>query len=70
MREEAQRRGLSISEYGVLVEETGETITHRDEKELYEFLGYQFIPPELRENAGELEAAREGRCRSSSSSGS
>jgi DNA polymerase (family 10) len=60
MREEAQRRGLSISEYGVLVEETGETITHKDEKELYEFLGYQFVPPELRENAGELEAAREG----------
>jgi DNA polymerase (family 10) len=60
MREEAQRRGLSISEYGVLVEETGETVTHRDEKELYDFLGYQFIPPELRENAGELEAARDG----------
>ena len=60
MREEAQRRGLSISEYGVLVEETGETITHKDEKQLYEFLGYQFIPPELRENAGELEAARNG----------
>jgi DNA polymerase (family 10) len=60
MREEAQRRGLSISEYGVLVTETGETVTHRDEKELYEFLGYQFIPPELRENAGELEAARDG----------
>jgi DNA polymerase (family X) len=59
MREEAQRRGLSISEYGVLVTETGETITHRDEKQLYEFLGYQWIPPELRENAGELEAARE-----------
>jgi DNA polymerase (family X) len=60
MREEAQRRGLSISEYGVLVTETGETVTHRDEKELYDFLGYQFIPPELRENAGELEAARNG----------
>ncbi len=60
MREDAQRRGLSISEYGVLIEETGETITHSDEKELYEFLGYQFIPPELRESAGELEAAREG----------
>ena len=60
MREDAQRRGLSISEYGVLVEETGETVTHREEKELYEFLGYQFIPPELRESAGELEAARSG----------
>ena len=52
--------GASISEYGVVVMDTGETITHRDEKELYEFLGYQFIPPELRESAGELEAARGG----------
>jgi DNA polymerase (family 10) len=60
MREEAQRRGLSISEYGVVVTETGETVTHRDEKALYEFLGYQPIPPELRENTGELEAARDG----------
>jgi DNA polymerase (family X) len=60
MREDAQRRGLSISEYGVLVTDTGETITHRDERELYDFLGYQLIPAELRENAGELEAARDG----------
>jgi DNA polymerase (family 10) len=60
MREEAQRRGLSISEYGVLVEESGETVTHSDERALYEYLGYQFVPPELRENSGELEAAREG----------
>ena len=37
-------------------------------EELYEFLGYQFIPPELRESAGELEAARGGSLPSSSSS--
>jgi DNA polymerase (family 10) len=60
MREEAQRRGLSISEYGVTVVDTGEIVTHRGEKALYEFLGYALIPPELRENAGELEAARDG----------
>jgi DNA polymerase (family 10) len=61
MREEAQRRGLSVSEYGVTVVETGEVRTFRDEEELYTFLGYSFIPPELREDSGELEAAREGR---------
>ena len=61
MREEAVRRGLSVSEYGVTVVETGEVVTHTGERELYEFLGYQLVPPELRENAGELEAAREGR---------
>ncbi len=61
MREEAQRRGLSVSEYGVTVVETGEVHTFRGEEELYAFLGYSFIPPELREDTGELEAAREGR---------
>ena len=58
LREDAVRRGLSVSEYGVQVVETGETRTFREERELYEFLGYEFIPPELRENCGELEAAR------------
>jgi DNA polymerase (family X) len=60
LREQAQRRGLSVSEYGVTVVETGEMHTFRDEESLYAFLGYSFIPPELRENAGELEAARDG----------
>ncbi|HET9242289.1 MAG TPA: DNA polymerase/3'-5' exonuclease PolX, partial [Gaiella sp.] len=60
LREEAQRRGLSISEYGVTVVETGEVHRFRSEEDLYAFLGYAFIPPELRENAGELEAARDG----------
>ena len=60
LREQAQRRGLSVSEYGVTVVETGELRTFRDEESLYAFLGYSFIPPELRENGGELEAARDG----------
>ncbi|MBM3676495.1 MAG: PHP domain-containing protein [Actinobacteria bacterium] len=54
LREEAQRRGLSVSEYGVTVVETGEVRTFRDEHALYAFLGYQYIPPELRENAADL----------------
>jgi len=58
LREDAQRRGLSISEYGVTVEETGEVVTHATEEELYDYLGYAFIAPELRENDGELGAAR------------
>jgi DNA polymerase (family 10) len=58
MREEAVRRGLSISEYGVTTVETGDVFSSPDEDAVYEFLGYQPIPPELRENAGELEAAR------------
>ena len=61
LREDAVRRGLSVSEYGVTVVESGEVRTFRTEEELYEFLGYAYIPPELRENGGELDAAREGR---------
>ncbi|HEX7311219.1 MAG TPA: DNA polymerase/3'-5' exonuclease PolX [Gaiellaceae bacterium] len=60
LREAAVRSKLSISEYGVQNTETGETVTARTEEELYRFLGYDFIPPELRENCGELDAAREG----------
>jgi DNA polymerase (family 10) len=58
LREDAVRRGLSVSEYGVTEVESGEVFTTQDEAELYERLGYEYIPPELRENAGELEAAR------------
>lgn len=60
LREEAQRHGLSVSEYGVTTVETGAVVTHRSEEDLYAYLGYQPIPPELRENGGELEAARAG----------
>ena len=60
LREDAVRRGLSVSEYGVTDVESGEVITAADEEQVYERLGYAYIPPELRENAGELEAARRG----------
>ena len=60
LRDLAVRRGLHISEYGVLDDNTG--ITHRcaTEDEVYALLGMQYIPPELREDRGELEAALRG----------
>src|SRR5439155_20251814 len=60
LREDAQRRGLSISEYGVTTVETGDVVTHPSEEELYTYLGYAYVPPELRESNGELAAARDG----------
>ncbi|CAN5140335.1 DNA polymerase/3'-5' exonuclease PolX [soil metagenome] len=60
LRERAVKDGLSMSEYSITVVDTGEELRFADEAEVYERLGYQFIPPELRENAGELEAARKG----------
>jgi DNA polymerase (family 10) len=60
LREDAVRRGFSVSEYGVTTVETGEVVTFTTERELYDHLGYAYIPPELRENGGELKAARAG----------
>jgi DNA polymerase (family X) len=61
LRTEAVRRGLHVSEYGVTDDATDTTHACATEQEVYELLGMQYIEPELRENRGELEAAREGR---------
>ncbi len=58
LRETAVRRGLHVSEYGVLDDAIGRTRTCASESELYEVLGLAYIEPELREDRGELEAAR------------
>jgi DNA polymerase (family 10) len=60
LRERAVKQGLSVSEYSITVVESGEELRYPTEEEVYARLGYQWIPPELRENAGELEAARRG----------
>jgi DNA polymerase (family 10) len=60
LREGAVKRGLSVSEYGVVTVETGENVQATDEEAVYAHLGYAWIPPELRENRGELDAARNG----------
>ena len=60
LREEAQRRGLSISEYGVTTVETGEVVTHASEDDLYAYLGYATMAPELREGTDEIRAGRDG----------
>jgi DNA polymerase (family 10) len=60
LREDAVRRGFSVSEYSVTEVESGQEHTFATEDEVYRFLGYDWIPPELRENGGELAAARKG----------
>jgi DNA polymerase (family X) len=60
LREAAVRRGLHVSEYGILDDATGETTRCATEEEVYERLGLAWIPPELREGRGELEAAADG----------
>ncbi|MFD1445458.1 DNA polymerase/3'-5' exonuclease PolX [Oceanobacillus profundus] len=59
LRQLAKSRGEKISEYGVEVEETNEVRTFSNEAEFFRYFGLQFIPPEVRENTGEVEAFKE-----------
>ena len=61
VREIAKEKGLKINEYGVFDAQTGEKVAGRTEEEVYAVLGMQYIPPEIRENSGEIEAALEHR---------
>jgi DNA polymerase (family X) len=62
LREIARDRGWSLSEHGfTALDDPTRRLTFASEAEVYEFLGLPFIPVELREDRGEIEAAREGR---------
>jgi len=58
LRRMAQEKGLKLNEYGLFRGERA--IAGRTEEEIYEALGLPWIPPELRENRGEIEAALAG----------
>jgi DNA polymerase (family 10) len=58
MRSRAKQRGLKLNEYGLF--RASETIPCRSEAELFHALGLAYIPPELREDRGEIEAAERG----------
>ncbi|MDI6776529.1 MAG: DNA polymerase/3'-5' exonuclease PolX [Syntrophales bacterium] len=57
LRNLAQQRGYKLSEYELEDVNSGEKIYCLEEEELYRRLGLQYIPPELREDTGEIEAA-------------
>ena len=59
IRRIAQKLGLKVNEYGVFRGDT--RIAGEDEASVYRSVGLPWIPPELREDRGEIEAAREGR---------
>ncbi|MCX7977247.1 MAG: helix-hairpin-helix domain-containing protein, partial [Bellilinea sp.] len=60
LRELAQRKGLSLSEHGITSAD-GKEQFFEDENDLYRALGLDWIPPELREDRGEIQAALEHR---------
>lgn len=59
LREYALRKGMSLSEYGIKVREKGKEVQKKFEHEdaFYKFIGLSPIPPEIRENEGEIELA-------------
>jgi DNA polymerase (family X) len=60
LRTRAVRMGYSLNEYGLSKIDGGEFVATRTEEEIYAKLGLAWIPPELRENRGEIEAAENG----------
>jgi DNA polymerase (family X) len=61
IRTRAVRMGLKLSEYGLYRVEGDSKVAGETEAGIYEALGLRWIPPELRENCGEIEAAEENR---------
>ncbi len=59
MRSIAKQRGEKLSEYGVEVEETGEVLQFDSEEALFHHFGLHYIPPEMREDNGEIAAFTE-----------
>jgi len=59
LRRIAQEKGLKLSEYGLFKE--NKQVAGKTEEEVYKTLGLQWIPPELRENTGEIKAAMENK---------
>lgn len=60
LREMAVKKGLKINEYGIFKSKSGKKIGGKDEADVYKALDLPFIPPELREDSGEIEAAVKG----------
>lgn len=61
LRQRALARGLTLNEYALSELDTGKIVASETETEIYAALGLAFIPPVLREDAGEIEAAETGR---------
>ncbi|WP_298435765.1 DNA polymerase/3'-5' exonuclease PolX [Geobacter sp.] len=61
IRDLAVRQGLKVNEYGIFREKDDARLGGEKEEEVYRLLGLPYIPPELREDQGEVEAALAGR---------
>jgi DNA polymerase (family 10) len=60
LRSRALKLGVTLNEYGLFRVDNEQRVAGETEEEIYAALGLRWIPPELRENCGEIEAALEG----------
>jgi DNA polymerase (family 10) len=60
LRDRAIKQGFKLNEYGLYRNDDGQLVAGASEEDIYRALGLTFIPPELRENRGEIEAAERG----------
>ncbi len=60
LRDRAIKRGLKLNEYGLFRNDDGQAVAGASEEDIYRALDLAYIPPELRENRGEIEAAERG----------
>jgi len=61
LRQRALKQGYTLNEYGLVRMEDEKRVAGETEEEIYQKLGLAWIPPELRENNGEIDAAQEGK---------
>jgi DNA polymerase (family 10) len=59
LRQRALKQGYTLNEYGLVRMEDSKRVAGKTEEEIYKTLGLKFIPPELREDCGEIQAAAE-----------
>ena len=60
LRSLASDKGWKLNEYGLFKKDLSEVVARRTEEEIYKALGMEIMPPELREDRGEIEASRKG----------
>jgi len=60
MRKIGVEMGLKLNEYGVFDRESGKMVAGATEEDVYKALGMKWVPPEIREDTGEVEMSRQG----------
>jgi DNA polymerase (family 10) len=61
LRSMAIDKGMKLNEYGLFMKDTNKVVAREREEDIYRALGLEVMPPELRENRGEIQAAMRGR---------